>query len=642
MTGDGLAALGLAPLSAAMGGSDGGALADLLVILAVAAGVAMLLQRIRLAVIPGYLITGALVGPFALGLVNSPERLEQISHPAIVLLMFGIGLQLHLSALRHRLWRMVLAGVGSCAASLLVALPLAMGLGLRLPEAIALGMALSLSSTAVVLRVLGQRRELDDSRGRLCLAILVVQDILVLAMLALMPTLAQWVGSIGPTTPGIVGPAPAMGGGSSSLLPESFAMRLDGWQAIFLDQSLRFGAIVLLIALFRVIQPRMLRESLRGRSLEVLTITSLAGALGLAAAVQALGFSLEMGAFLAGFLLAGTPFRHHLSGQIRPLRDLLIAIFFTTVGMKLNPELLLDNAGLILAGTVALLLAKTIAIGGTCWLLGANLELAALVGLSLAQAGEFSLVFLGLAEAQGVLSSAVVANTIAVVVLSLVLTPILLQCGPQWLRPLHGISCPPWYERSSLGDDVQPDCSAADRRRVVVAGFGLVGRCIVENLEAEGFHCTVVELNHETVRREARPDRPFLFGDVASEEILEHVDLPSLEALILTIPDAEAVRRAVTAARRRSMTVRIFARSTLVRRSPSLLTAGADDVTVDEMACADAMLGLVMHRLLGEADDPCDTMADASSLNAREAKCIASVVDEQPSLLVKQPVSSDG
>ena len=641
MLGDGLPALGLVLPSLAMGGHDGGALTDLLVILAVAAGVAMLLQRIRLAVIPGYLITGALVGPFALGLVTSPDRLEQIARPAIVLLMFGIGLQLHLSALRHRLWRMVLAGVGSCAASLLVSLPLAMGLGLRLPEAIALGMALSLSSTAVVLRVLGQRRELDDSRGRLCLAILVVQDILVLAMLALMPTLAQWVGSFGATTPGVVGPAPVVDAGSSSLLPESFAAQLDGWQAIFLDQSLRFAAIVLLIVMFRVIQPRMLRESLRGRSLEVLTITSLAGALGLAAAVQALGFSLEMGAFLAGFLLAGTPFRHHLSSQIRPLRDLLIAIFFTTVGMKLNPELLLANAGVILAGTVVLLLAKTVAIGGTCWLLGANLELSALVGLSLAQAGEFSLVFLGLAETQGVLSTSVVANAIAVVVLSLVLTPMLLQYGPQWLRPLHGIPCPPWYECSSLGDEVQPDC-ASDRRRVVVAGFGLVGRCIVENLEAEGFHCTVVELNHETVRREALPERPFLFGDIASEEILEHVDLATLDALILTIPDVEAVRRAVAAARRRSMTIKILARSTLVHRSPNLLSAGADDVTVDEMACADAMLGLVMHRLVKADGEPCDGMSDASTLSAREAESLVAVVEEQPSLLVPDRVGSDG
>ncbi|MFQ5505913.1 MAG: cation:proton antiporter, partial [Planctomycetota bacterium] len=175
-------------------GIEGAFLSDLLVILGAAAIVAVLLQRIHLAAIAGYLITGAVIGPSALGLVASPERLEDISHLAIILLMFGIGLHLHLSVFRRGLSRMVLAGAASCFFSLLVGWPIASAFGLSLPAALAVAMASSLSSTAVVMRIITAKRQIHHLSGRMSLSILVVQDLAVLGMLALLPSLARWNG----------------------------------------------------------------------------------------------------------------------------------------------------------------------------------------------------------------------------------------------------------------------------------------------------------------------------------------------------------------------------------------------------------------------------------------------------------------
>ena len=185
----------LAGLLATAADTDWTIITDLAVILVSAAVVALVMQPVRLAAIPAYLIAGAVIGPRAFGLVPSPEGLGAISRLAIILLLFGIGLELHLSVLRHRLARMIVAGLGSCLLSIAVGWPIAIWFGLTPPAALAVSMALALSSTALVMRIIADRRELRRMRGRLALSILVIQDLIVLGMLAAIPALAAWAGS---------------------------------------------------------------------------------------------------------------------------------------------------------------------------------------------------------------------------------------------------------------------------------------------------------------------------------------------------------------------------------------------------------------------------------------------------------------
>ena len=558
---------------------DWAIITNLVVILVSAAIVAVVMQPMRLAAIPAYLIAGALVGPRALGLVPSPQGLGAISHLAIVLLLFGIGLELHLTVLKHRLARMIVAGFGSCILSIAVGWPIAIWFGLPPPAALAVSMALALSSTALVMRIIAERRELRRMRGRLALSILVIQDMIVLGMLAAIPALAAWAGSeVEPeTAPGV----PLAGAGN----PLQF----------FVDAILRVGGVAVLIVLGRVILPRVLRESSKGRSLEVMTLSGVAAALLAAVVTQAIGFSLEMGAFLAGFMLAGTPFRHQLSGQIGPLRDIFIAVFFTTLGMKLDPSILAEWWWVIIAGGALMMVLKAALISGVCWALGTTASIAIAVGFSLAQAGEFSLIVLGTAHGKGIIDDATTATTIAIVVISLILTPALVELGGRLARVASKIGTAPWVKSLPLRDPSHARLHPANHaKHVIIAGYGPIGCLIAEKLDHTGINYTVVELNPATVQEQSRRGRTIIFGDVSNLEVLESAGIGDAHALVLTIPDEEAVLHTCAVARRRAPDIFIAARTRVVSKRAGLMEVGADSVTVDETSAASEMLRAVM------------------------------------------------
>jgi len=561
--------------------TESAVIADLLVILASAAVVAIVMQRIRLAVIPAYLITGAVIGPHALGLVPAPEGLGVISHLAIILLLFGIGLELHLAILKPGLLRLIAAGLGSCGLSVLIGWPVAMRFGLSPPTALAISMGLSLSSTAVVLRILTDRRELHQINGRLTLSILVIQDLLVLGMLASLPALATWIGASGDVPSDRVG-----------------ERSVHGWLWFFADAGARVGGVAALVVVGRLVLPRLLRESLRGRSLEVMLTIGVAAALGAAVVTQAIGFSLEMGAFLAGFLLAATPFRHQLSGQIGPLRDLFIAIFFATLGMRLDLGTVIDWWLVIVVGVVVLAALKATLISGVCWASGATAGVAIAVGLSLAQAGEFSLVLLGAAHDQRIIADDVLAIAIAVVVISLILTPGMVSLGHQFGKRVSGIGPAPWIAPSLVfGGRKQDRHRLRQSSHVVIAGYGPMGRCIADKLDEMGIPFTIVELNPATVKEQSHHGMPIIFGDVGNVRVLESAGITDADALVLTIPDEEASLRACVAARRRVPDIFIATRARVVSKQAGFVEVGADNVTVDEIAAAEAMLAAVVPRI---------------------------------------------
>lgn len=564
---------------AAVSDADWAIITDLVVILASAAVVAIVMQRMRLAAIPAYLIAGAVIGPRALGLIPSPEGLGAISHLAIILLLFGIGLELHLSALKHQLARMIAVGFGSCLLSIVVGWPIAIWFGLSSSAALAVSMALALSSTALVLRIIADRRELGRMRGRLALSILVIQDMIVLGMLAAVPALAAWAGS--DVTLAADPNVPLAGDG--------------GTLRFVVEAILRVGGVAVLIVLGRVTLPRVLRESFKGRSLEVMTLAGVAAALLAAVVAQGIGFSLEMGAFLAGFMLAGTPFRHQLGGQIGPLRDIFIAVFFTTLGMKLDPSILAEWWWVIIAGGALMMVLKSALISGVCWAIGTSASIAVAVGFSLAQAGEFSLIVLDTANGKGIVDDATTASAIAIVVISLILTPALVELGGRLARAASRIGTAPWVRSSPLRDPSDTRLPPSRRaKHVIIAGYGPIGNLIAEELERKGINYTVVELNPATVQEQSRRGRSFIFGDVRNLEVLESAGIREAHALVLTIPDEEAVLRTCAVARQRAPDVFIVARTRVVSKRAGLMEIGANSVTVDETSAAAEMLRAVV------------------------------------------------
>ena len=560
------------PATLAVSGSDS-LVYDLFTVLASATLVAILIQRMRLAVIPGYLITGALVGPGALGLVKSPESLSLISHLAVILLMFGIGLHLDFASLRRGLGTKIAVGVGSCLLSIAVGFPVVRCFGLTAPAALVVAMALSLSSTAVVLRIIAQRRDLRRPSGRLSFAVLIVQDLLVVGMLVALPVIGRW----------------GEGGGQGMAA-------VPAWSRVLVDAVFSLIGVTGLVILGKLVLPRLVHETARGKAPEVMMILSVAVAIGAAVVTKVLGFSPEMGAFLAGFLLASTHFRHELRGQIGPLRDLFMAVFFTAVGMNLDLATLAEWWWLVILGTVLLCVLKAACIGLSAWSFGTSGSIAIIVGLSLSQAGEFSLVLLERASSIGILSQTVVANAIAIVVMSLIFTPSQVMGGFYLARRLSWLRPAPWI-RSTRNEAPVDDPDQEDGKHVIIAGYGTIGRALDNALEQIGVPVVIAELNAETVRDQARKGRTIIYGDVGDPEVLESLGVHRAAALVLTIPDEEAVLRACQMARRLVPELYIAVRTSFPTMGMRAAELGANHVTVEEFAAADDLCRAVLGYL---------------------------------------------
>lgn len=615
----------------------------LLIMLAAAAAAAMALRYLRIGPIPAYLVTGVLVGPM-LGLIQPGANVDNINSLAMILLMFTIGMHLDPSGIRGGMIQVMAVGVVSTLLFAAVCTPVNLAAGLGLPSAIAVAMALSMSSTAVVLQLLQQRREMHRLRGRLCVGISIVQDLLSLGFLASFPLLAAWEG----TAAGGAG-----GGHGASFLP-------DAWPAA-VKAVLGLAGIAALFFLGRRFLPLALHEAEKGRSADVPLVFAAAAALGAAVVAAGLGFSPELGAFLAGFLLAATPFRHQLSGQLAPMRDLFMAVFFTSVGLRLNVGELVSGWSMILIGLVGVIALKAAIIGITIWAFGGTATASAKAGFSLAQAGEFTIVLLSAAHGFGLATDEALAHITAIVVASLALTPALFGLGDRVADRVQHLPIAGWSRAGALReappeppadealtntptttpaasatadgtadapagpkDDALEQAMATDEdspprpqpatpreppkprlaKYVIIAGFGVVGRSLADRLELAGVPFCVIDLNRQTIETQRRLGRLAVYGDTANPEVLESAGLHKADAVLLTIPDDEATLRACRTVRALSPTVFIAARTSFLSKAMIAAQLGADEVVVEEVATAETMARQVLARLARRAAEP--------------------------------------
>lgn len=628
-----MSALCVLAADAGHGGHARPMVVDLLILLSCAGLLAMVLWRLRLATIPAYLICGALIGPSALGFIVSLENVEAISGLAMVLLMFTIGLHLDPAAMSGGMVRVLALGGISTGAVVIALTPLGLAGGLSLPASIAMAMALSMSSTAVVLSLLQQRREMHRLHGRLCVGIEITQDLLSLVFLALMPVLANWHHALRPR-PEVVGP-PAPGETEGAGVHAAFILdQLPEGTPEFVKAAVAVLGIAVLIVLARVVLPRILREAVRTRSSEVPLVVTAAAALLAASCASGLGFSPELGAFLAGFILAGTPFRAQLAGQLSPMRDLFMAVFFTSVGLRLDLGALAGVAGVL---TVVLTTAGVIAVkasvtAATTWAMGATAPVSALVGLTLAQAGEFTIVVLTPALALGMVTSDDFAIVIAVVVITLIVTPSLNQFGRRLQPRLARVPLAGWNSSGALrersgehehasgaaeasahlqaeGPVHAATAGAGERtpaprplaRYVIIAGFGVVGRALADRLRVANVPMCVVDMNRQTVDTQRKLGRRAVYGDVSNPEVLEAAGIEHADAVMLTIPDDEATLRACEAIRRIRPDVYIAVRTSFLSKAMEATMLGADQVIVEEVATAETMARQVLEALKGRA-----------------------------------------
>ena len=535
---------------------------DLIIIIAAATGGGVLASLLRLPVILGYLVAGLVVGNYIPGWEIDIDRIQGIAELGVALLLFTLGVQFSFAKMAD-VRRVAIVG-GLVQILLTIGLGLAVGglLGLDIRAAVLLGAAMALSSTMVALKLLDARGELDALHGRVALGILLVQDLAVVPMVILIPATAGEVGA--------------------SLAGE---LALAAGKAVLL-----LGAAYLLSI---YIVPRLLFRVAATGSRELFLLAVLSLALGLAGGSFALGLSLAFGAFLAGLVVSESEFSYQTLAEVLPLREVFATIFFVAMGMLIDPGVLLDDPGRVAAIAAALVLGKLVLTAGPVALLGYPVRTAVLSGLVLAQAGEFSFILARVGVDEGLISEELNAAILMAAMVSMLLSPLLLQAGPPLLswaerRPMLGrLMAKPAL--AAPGDD-----PAQLRRHVVVCGYGRVGRELVQELTRREFRCVVVEQNPYLVSELHRQGIPHVYGDATNPAVLSACALVEARVLAVTMPDPAAAELVMAHATRMNPQLDIIVRGRAQEDYEALLGAGAAEVVQPEF---EAGLEFVRHTL---------------------------------------------
>ena len=531
-------------------------------------------QRLGLSPIVGYLLAGTLVGPYTPGFVANATLAEQLAEIGVILLMFGVGLQFHVEELLA-VRRVAIPGAvaQSLVATVLGAL-LGYAFGWGWYAGIVFGMALSVASTVVLVRVLADHNDLHTPSGHIAVGWLVVEDLFTVIALVLLPAFFD--------------PANAD-------VPLWMAL---GTTAIKVTVLVAFTAVVGT----RVI-PRVLDHIADTRSRELFTLTVLVIALGIAVG-SALIFSVSMalGAFLAGMIVGRSDYSLRAASDALPLRDAFAVLFFVSVGMLLEPASLLDAPGLLLGALAVVLVGKPVVALLIVWAMRYPLKVVLTVGIALAQIGEFSFILSTIARELGILTTAATNTIVAVSMVSIVLNPLLyraIEPAERWIaarprlwRALNRVA--PSQAGAAASSATRPTSPA---HRAVVIGYGPTGRTVVRLLRENQIAPTVVELNMESVRALQQEGLGGVYGDATQVDTLTAAGVPSAGTLVLTSAGMAHSAEVIRAARELNPTIRVLARAAYLRDLPPLKNAGADTVYSGEGEVALAFIENILDTL---------------------------------------------
>ena len=516
-------------------------LRELLIVLAAAVAVILLSRKFKLPAVTGFVLTGILIGPSGLALVRNSAGISLLAEIGIVMLLFTIGLEFSLRRLRpirrYLIWGGLLQAVLtiSSAAALLVVLGAAWG------AAILGGFLVSLSSTAVVLKILNDRNEIDAPHGHAALGILLFQDLAFVPMLAVIPLLA--------------------GGGGGSAGPRAARFGLS------------LAAILAGFAVTRYAVPFLLDRIVRTRIREIFVMSSLLLCLAMAMATSALGLSLALGAFLAGLAISESPYCHQVVSDILPFKSVFNSLFFISIGLLLDLGSLGDLIPWVAVLIGAIILLKMATGFLAVWPISRSPRIAFSTGISLAQVGEFSFVLAGVGRAQGLLTDRAFQAFLAASIFTLLLTPFLMNAWPRLLDR---------FGRRPAAAAPKGALDAGLEGHVVIAGYGLNGQNLARVLKEAGIPFIILDLNPEIVSEAAAKGERVLFGDVSSLLILRQAGIEKAKVLAFAISDPTTTRRGVRIARLLSPRVFIIVRTRYAKEIDDLYALGADAVIPEE------------------------------------------------------------
>jgi CPA2 family monovalent cation:H+ antiporter-2 len=528
-------------------------LQDILIILAASIVIIVISSRLKIPAVVGFLITGMLIGPHALALVKNPAEIELFAEIGIVLMIFIVGIEFSLSKLKQIKRLIIKAGGGQVIITILAVVLIALLLGYKTQNSIFFGFLVSLSSTAIVLKLLQDRQEVDSPQGRINLGILLFQDLSVVPMIVLVPLLALK--------------------GEADL------------DSTLLKISLAVVSVIVIIIAARYLMPPILNVIVKTRLKEIFIIGSLFLCLGMAYATYELGLSLALGAFVAGIIISESRYSTQIVADILPFKEGFNSLFFISVGMLLDLRYVYENYYTALGLGAGIFLLKALIVIFIVLALKYPARIAIISGLGLAQIGEFSFIIARLGFDYELIPNSMYQAFLASSVLTMIFTPFAFNLSPKVAI------------RLTKGKMVLPAKKKIEGKfanHVVIVGAGISGKTLARVLNETGVRYIFVELNPETVKRMAADGEAVVYGDASRYTILQEAQIKTARAIVFVISDPSIIHYAIANARRLNKNVYIIVRTRHVADIDKLYEAGADMVFAEEYEASIEIVSRVM------------------------------------------------
>ncbi|MCJ8166320.1 cation:proton antiporter [Pontibacter sp. E15-1] len=547
-------------------------LSDIVIILGLAVVVILLFQRFRFPTILGFLATGVIAGPHGLSLINATHDIEILAEVGVILLLFIIGMEFSLRSLAMIKRTVLLGGTVQVMATIGLVWVVMLLLDFSNSESIFMGFLIALSSTAIVLKLLQDKGDINSPQGRVVLGVLIFQDIIVVPMMLVTPLMA---------------------GGSEDI---GTALLWMGLKGVFV--------IVFVLISARYLVPMLLYAVAKTKSKELFILCVVVICFAVAWLTSSLGLSLALGAFLAGLIISESEYSHQATSNILPFREIFTSFFFVSIGMLLDFSFLLQHFPIILLFTVLTFLIKGTVATLAARMLQYPLRISLLVGLSIFQVGEFAFILSKTGIEFGLLSEETYQYFLSVSLLTMAITPFIIE----YYQKIAGKIGAPFTSNQEpmpfthTHPDEHGDLPPLDDH-IIIIGFGINGRNVAKAAKHANIPYVILELNAVTVKNERKLGQPIVYGDAVHSMILTHINVLRARVVVVAISDPEATRRIIASIREISDKVHIIVRTRFVQEMEENYKIGADEVIPEEFETSIEIFTRVLNKYLMPRDE---------------------------------------
>lgn len=536
-------------------------LQEIVMVFFLSIAVLLFCHRIHLPNVVGFLLTGMLCGPHALGLIQDKASGQMLAEIGIVLLLFIVGMEFSFNRIIAYRRYFFVGGLLQVGLTVLASYAIYRAMGCCAGQSLFFGFLASLSSTAIVLRFLDEKRESHTPYGRLIVGVMIFQDIVAIPMMLLIPLL----------------------GGEKQMFDKEVFYTIGK------------GLLVLLAVIYsaKKLVPRLLHQIAKTQSRELFLMSVIAVCFAVTLVTGSIGLSSTLGAFLAGLIISESDYRTEAIGDVLPFQDIFTSFFFVSIGMLLDLRFVLEAPFTILWVTAAAMFFKALLAGGTGILLGMPLRAAILAGVALCQIGEFSLVLAKSGNGYALISDYQNQLFLAVALLSMALTPTSMMLAPKIADLLNALPLPRWLTQGFRPQE-PPEKNLKDH--LVIIGFGISGINLARSAKEGNIRYLVLDMNAEVVKHEKAKGEPIQFGDATHESVLHHLNVSEAKVVAVLINDSHASARVVETVRRINRNAYILVRTRYLREMKRMYSLGADEVIPDEFGSSVEIFTRVLRK----------------------------------------------